>query len=737
VVEAPEPLQADDTDRPRADAALAEQALEHGGCRHGAELLELEAAANANESGRPSRMEAQCAELGRREAADIGGRGRNVQAADRRRHRPEDAALERSGAARGDELATEGAQEPVCDGREARRTEAAELARSPSEERVAGKAPQERRMVGVERQHEAEQLETGLALRSEHHSPVGLLPGMAELSPVPDRQDRRHQPVGERARRVRRERGRQAKRVRATRPNGCLDHTANARARWRRAHTSRVAAALALTLYAIFLAVAAVAVWRRPIVALYLFLPGLALHNLGASLLWEAGVRGAALDVILAWKEILLAAAVLSVALAAWRRRRLPFQPGLVDGLAFAFAAIAVVYALVPQSILGGSGSAQAALYGLRHALLPVAAYFVGRSVVLSGRELGRLGVLLVASAAAVAVFGLIDLYAIPVEWWRRSGAVGYFHDQLGFDLHGPGGLPENFAYNSSDGVFRRLVSTFISPLGAAFMFVVALLVAASPGAIRRRPRLTATLAAIIAAALLFTLSRSSLIALAAGLVVLALAHRRLWPLGAAAAAVVAGLVFAVAFPHIGSRTHFFAADLAYQKKLARERGGLPSRTILSPADPSIRSHLSSLRDGLDRVVHHPQGYGLGNTGAVARRFDQPLKAGESNYAEIGVETGLAGLLLFLAWNLGLLAALVRQARTARDGDVRWLAGAIAAALAAVLVLAVQTDAYGVPWLAVCVWWLGGSVVVPGTALAAARSERPLAARRPATVVDA
>src|SRR4051812_8632319 len=224
-----------------------------------------------------------------------------MQAADRRPHRPQDAALERSGAARGYELSTEGAQQRVRDGRQTRRTEAAQLARSPSEQRVAGEAPEERRMVGVERQHEAEQVEPSLALGSEHHHPVRLLPRTAELSPAPGGQHRRHDAVGERARRVRRERGGQAERVRATRPNGCLDHTVNARERGRRAHTSRVAAPLALTLYAILLAVAAAAVWRRPIVALYLFLPGLAFHNLGASLLWKAAVRGAALDVILAW----------------------------------------------------------------------------------------------------------------------------------------------------------------------------------------------------------------------------------------------------------------------------------------------------------------------------------------------------------------------------------------------------------------------------------------------------
>lgn len=495
-----------------------------------------------------------------------------------------------------------------------------------------------------------------------------------------------------------------------------------------------MATAIALAMYAILLLAASIAVWRRPVVSLLLFLPGLAAHNLVMSLLYGAGVRGRSLEVILAWKEIVLGVALVSVGCTAWRARRLPFRPGTVDLLALGFALVALVYAVVPQSVLGGSGDRVAALYGLRHALLPAAAFFFGRSLLLSARELRRLGGVLLVSAVALAVFGLVDVYAIPVEWWRGSGAVGYFHDQLGFTLHGPGGLPENFAYNHHDGLFRRLVSAFISPLGAAFMLVVALLVAASPGPGWRRPRVLLPAGAIIAAALLFTISRSSLIALAAGLVVLAAARRRLWPLPVAAAVIAAGVAFAAAFPHFGPRTHFFAADLAYQKQLAEQKGGLPGNTALSPADPSIRSHLSSLRNGLERVWRHPQGYGLGNAGVVARRFGETPKAGESNYAEIGVETGVLGLALFVAWSVALLLALIRRARAATEEDVRWLAGGVAASFAAVLALAVQTDAYGVPWLALCVWSLAGALVVPATALATARSARSVAARRAATV---
>src|SRR5439155_4078670 len=68
-----------------------------------------------------------------------------------------------------------------------------------------------------------------------------------------------------------------------------------------------------LALYALLLAVAAVAVWRRPLAALYLFVVGLALHNAVMAALYAAGVRGDVLTAITAWKEILLVVALARV----------------------------------------------------------------------------------------------------------------------------------------------------------------------------------------------------------------------------------------------------------------------------------------------------------------------------------------------------------------------------------------------------------------------------------------
>jgi hypothetical protein len=470
---------------------------------------------------------------------------------------------------------------------------------------------------------------------------------------------------------------------------------------------------LVLACYAVLLTVAAVVVWRRPKAALYLFIVGLALHNLVMALLYDAGLHGTSLDVVQAWKEALLAVVVVRVAIDAIRARRLPFSPFVVDWLALAFAAAVCLYAVIPQSVLDGAAGPKAILYGLRHALVPVVAYFLGRSLALTRDDLRRLGWTVLGAAAAVAAGGIIDLYTVDVEWWRSSGAVGYFRRELGFDYHGPGGLPDNFAFNTRDGLFRRLVSSFISPLATAFMLVVALLVASVAWQSRRL--LTTALAALCAVALLFTLSRSSLVAFAGGLVVLAVASRRAWPVAAAVLVLATGVGYAFAFTSLAPETHFFPSDLPYQEQQARAHGGLPKggSLALNPGEPSLRSHWRNLRDGIRTVVHHPQGYGLGNAGATAARFGVPLRAGESNYTETGVEAGVAGALLFVAWSLALLVALVRSAWTAGDATLRWAAAGIAASLASILALGIQTDAYGVPWLAYVLWWLAGSLVIP------------------------
>jgi hypothetical protein len=484
-----------------------------------------------------------------------------------------------------------------------------------------------------------------------------------------------------------------------------------------------MASGLALAVYGLLLVPVAVLVWRRPVVALYAWVVGLAAHNAVMAALYGAGVRGGALTALQAWKEILLGVALTRVSVDALRTRQLAFRIHVVDLLAFAFALLVCVYALLPQSWLDGSADRSAIGLALKHDLIPVGAYFLGRSLLLRREQFIPLVWTVAGVAGAVALLGLIDDFFVSISWWRNSAVVDYFHKQLGYDYNGTGGLPENFIYNtgSEDHFLRRLVSIFLGPLASAYLFVVALLLAA---ALRRRARLLAALSALVAVALLFTFSRSSLLALAAGLVVLAFVTRRWWAVGAAVATIAVSVAWVHVFPHVAPEGKWTKQDLVEQRNHARQNPGA-SGNAGSINEPSLHSHWISLREGVRTVVHHPQGYGLGNAGQTASRTGTPIKAGESNYTELGAETGLLGSLLWIAWGLSLLAALVLTARRTRW----WAAAGIAAAFGAALVLAVQTDVIGDPWMGYCLWSLAGLAVAP-VALAK-DGDRPARGHRP------
>jgi hypothetical protein len=183
------------------------------------------------------------------------------------------------------------------------------------------------------------------------------------------------------------------------------------------------------------------------------------------------------------------------------------------------------------------------------------------------------------------------------------------------------------------------------------------------------------------------------LLALVGGLVLLALVRRSLRPLLYAVVVAVLGFAFVKSYDHIGPRTHFTKTELAQQEQNAKLHHGV-SNDPTAVNEASTSEHWQALREGVRTVVHHPWGFGLGNSGVTAVRTHITPKAGESTYTELGVELGLLGALVFVAWSLALLRlTFVRRP---------WFG----AAFAAVLFLGLQTDVIGVPWIAVTVWAL-------------------------------
>ena len=426
--------------------------------------------------------------------------------------------------------------------------------------------------------------------------------------------------------------------------------------------------------------------------ALVALIAGLAVHNAAMAQLWELGVRGRTLDVVAAWKEGLL---LLGLALAAWGVRGRPSLQK-VDVLAAAYAIVIVIYAVIPQDALGGEATTRGELLALRHHLLPVAAYALGRLLSTWWRERSWLAGTIALTAAGIAVIGLFDLAFINLQAWRDSGVPGWYREQLDLGYEGLSGLPENWVYNTGDeqNPIRRLVSTFLSPLASAYALVVALIFVAS----RELRVWWGLLAVVLYAGLLYTHTRAAFAALVVGLLVLALAQRRFAPVMLAVVSIAVGALFLVAYPSIGPSTSYTEAELEFLRANAEREPGESSDPFAAD-ESSTRSHLRNLRDGIETVLEHPQGYGLGNAGVVAKRTGVEIKAGESTYTELGVDAGIAGMAAFVLWSIALLVALWRREA--------WLA----AAFSAVLLLALQTDVIGVHWLAVTVWAAAGAAL--------------------------
>ena len=125
---------------------------------------------------------------------------------------------------------------------------------------------------------------------------------------------------------------------------------------------------------------------RLPRVALLVLVVGLALHNLAMALLWQAGVRDTALDVVAAWKETLLLVALVAALAVAGSIPHLLWA----DRLALVYGVIVVVYWLVPQGVQLAPRGRLAVEPALRHEPVGDDDHAVGEGEPVGPEEVGE-----------------------------------------------------------------------------------------------------------------------------------------------------------------------------------------------------------------------------------------------------------------------------------------------------------------------------------------------------------
>jgi O-antigen ligase len=228
----------------------------------------------------------------------------------------------------------------------------------------------------------------------------------------------------------------------------------------------------------------------------------------------------------------------------------------------------------------------------------------------------------------------------VPTRTWLNWG-VNAYTAYLGFKYHGPGGLPENFFLTLGDGTLvRRMVSTYISPLGIAYTGLLVfplgvVLVDREPA----RPTvrwLAGALLALLLVGIMFSVTRLALLATVGEAVLLLLLLRRRWVAALVPVLAAAAALMLYVYPSFGPNV---------DRNLISTRGG-HGQAAISGNDSSAQEHYTYLVNDLKVDIQHPLGLG---TGASTVRYGQLVGTGESAVLGVFGDLGLLGGLLYLA----------------------------------------------------------------------------------------
>jgi hypothetical protein len=449
---------------------------------------------------------------------------------------------------------------------------------------------------------------------------------------------------------------------------------------------------------------------RRPDRSLIALIIGLPFQGLLLAQLYAWGMPAAIIRPMSAWKEA-LALGVIAAGIRGFAagHRRLD----KLDLLALAYVAVLGIYALVPQLFAASAPTDGGArflawrasalfvllLLGARHAQLPED--FLKRAM----RVLMAVGTIVAAIAAYEFFFSNSwnDFIVNRVKYTTYQIDILDIHPQNFFDIRFYGHL------GSTE--FVRVGSVFLNPLVLGFYLVIPFAVAVER-TVRAGIRGAAGACLVMTgAALLFTQTRAALLgAVIVGLVALRPTAGRGTPQRARFGLLLLALAV-IALP-------------------AATATGLSERatTTTSGTDQSAVDHVDSLNEGIRGVATHPLGQGLATSAGTGQRFAVEQRViTENYYLQVGIETGVAAMGLFIALMLTMLRRLRNAAGRTADPGVSAVRGAALGLAVGAIFLHTFND-LAVSWT---LWSLAGAVI--GITATRARPAEASEARNDAT----
>jgi O-antigen ligase len=127
-----------------------------------------------------------------------------------------------------------------------------------------------------------------------------------------------------------------------------------------------------------------------------------------------------------------------------------------------------------------------------------------------------------------------------------------------------------------------------------------------------------------------------------------------------------------------------------------------------SGEETGATDHVDSFKKGVDAVIAHPIGQGLGTSAGVGQRFQvQGTTITENYYLQVGVEMGIMALVIFVALTLAMLRRLNRAAKAQPDLGIAAVRGAAVGLAVGALFLHTWID-FAVAWT---LWGLAGASI--------------------------
>jgi hypothetical protein len=406
----------------------------------------------------------------------------------------------------------------------------------------------------------------------------------------------------------------------------------------RGAYVPRALAALAAVVVVLLAA-------RRPDRSLLVLVGGLPFQGLVLAQLYRWGVPGAVVRPLGSWKEA-LGLGVVIAGVGGYRAGRRRLDP--LDGLGFAYVAIVGAFALAPHFFAPGAPvDTSARSLAFRASAGFVILLLAARHAPLGddfGDRLARVVMIVGCVVAAVCVYE----YFFSASWNRWVvEKVQYTRYQVSILHTTPFNVADIRRYSTIGGHrVLRTGSVFLDPTTCGFFLVLPFAVAIERR-LRKAARGVTLVIVVVAAGLVLTETRAALLG---ALVVALLAMRP-----AAGRTLDRRLQF----------TFVLLAGMAVVVPAATAIGlGQRVTATSTQRDPSSVDHMRSFWTGVDAIKAEPLGHGLATSAGVGQRFDQgQATIGENSYLQVGIETGVGAMAVFIGITLSALGRLRRLSR--------------------------------------------------------------------------